>query len=67
MEIKPCPFCGAQPTIEISYEWSGGSSFYAACENPKCPMDGVHVEGMITKQEAIDVWNTRWQPTGRDD
>ena len=53
MKLKPCPFCGEIPTVElIEAVWS------ICCENMDCPADAVCVYE-DTEAEAIKAWNTR--------
>ena len=57
-KLKPCPFCGAYPEIthDVFYDmdfWSIG------CGNDdNCPVIQV-TNDFETKEEAVEVWNTR--------
>lgn len=55
-EVRGCPFCGAEPTIEF---WHGGppSKRMIHCENEKC-----HVNPQTTGRtldHAVENWNYR--------
>jgi hypothetical protein len=55
-KLKPCPFCGEQPTI--SYD-AAGKWFYIECLNDDCPMcvQGVWHTDM---EAATKEWNKRY-------
>ena len=51
-DLLPCPFCGAQPTVERS-EYAGDDDYgeaYAYCPGINCPGSGGG---------TIDAWETR--------
>lgn len=50
-ELKPCPFCGAESSVNYGV---GGTIAYVRCEG--C---GVYSPHFSKKQEAIDFWNAR--------
>ncbi len=54
-ELKPCPFCGGQPEMNLGRY---GDTFRVFCSHPSCK---VHVDthGFPTRQEAAAVWNKR--------
>lgn len=52
-KLKPCPFCGAHAKIETLFD-----DFYVEI------FDGRATRAIYaTKQEAIEAWNKRTQPT----
>lgn len=56
VEARPCPWCGAQPTIQ---PWHGGrpTKKMIACESEECNVS-PQVTGQ-TRHEALERWNTR--------
>lgn len=62
-ELKPCPFCGdiahVHP-IDILNRYN--RRWNVRCDNDKC-IAGVVVRHFDTEQEAIEAWNTRYEPT----
>ena len=51
--IKPCPFCGSEPT-----EIKSLNTCWLRCDNPDCLMT-VNTYSYLTKEQAIEVWNKR--------
>lgn len=52
-DLKPCPFCGKLPTLELE----SSQSWYVHCDNPDCIASPALMSG--TKGGAIEAWNTR--------
>lgn len=50
-ELKPCPFCGGMPKVNI-WTMHGITESRCFCDNEKCPV-------YLSKTIAIDDWNTR--------
>lgn len=53
--IKPCPFCGSQ---ESRYEFVGGINTVGIWKIA-CKSCMVSIQFQDSKQQALDVWNTR--------
>lgn len=60
-ELKPCPFCGREATINHEYSNKTGDWYAVGCLNKSCPMEIVRVTTGLrsTKAEAIEAWNRR--------
>ena len=54
MELKPCPFCGGEATIEPK-NWAGRDYIGVFCNECLIFQDGRSA----TDAEAITAWNTR--------
>ena len=54
--IKPCPFCGVVPKIEIVTLGKNQDVFLLKCTNNYCPSNK---NWGIDKQELINAWNER--------
>ena len=59
-EIKPCPFCGGEAEMEQYQTYSYETVHRMFC--PSCKMSVRCGDGTI-KQELIEAWNTRCEPT----
>lgn len=57
VKLKPCPFCGGKPELEIL---GGGSDigFSISCNKRKC-LEPYAIRS--TKRLAIKAWNRRWK------
>ena len=54
LELKPCPFCGAAPKLEV---WGFGELFTIECNGPAgCGATGPHCE---SQDGAENAWNCR--------
>lgn len=60
-ELKDCPFCGSNAVVVNN----SGAGMYAYCKS--CDAIGTHVpydeDNRTATLEAIEAWNTRYQPT----
>ena len=58
-ELLPCPFCGAEANVS---ECQGRDDrFYIWCDGCCCTVM------YKSKQDAINAWNTRAEPIGREE
>lgn len=55
-DLKPCPFCGKDPS-KTATELRDRPCFYYECGNPKC--HAAEMGWHDTEQEARDAWNNR--------
>ena len=58
--LKPCPFCGAPAS---AWSWNGGarvdcSKWYSDANSVNVHFVGI---GAKTPEEAIKIWNARWE------
>ena len=51
-KIKPCPFCGSDAYIRMTPK----GLYKVICSYPNC---GSHYYGFVSKERAIEEWNTR--------
>lgn len=56
--VKPCPFCGEMPIVEVEPPESTDSSAYIECENPNCDC-GVNTKLFAPVAAAVAAWNKR--------
>lgn len=56
-ELKPCPFCGGNPSSYPGKKYS----WHISCLNSGCPGLAIAVEN--DEQKAIEAWNTRAERT----
>lgn len=65
LSLIPCPSCGEMPAQERYLKYVSGKNktygFWVRCENPKCPMDTVEIDGCETEEEVVQRWNRRWK------
>lgn len=57
-KLKPCPFCGGEAVLENAEQYTtckGWNSVYGV----ECQNCSVQTRGFLTRQEAINSWNTR--------
>ena len=57
--LKPCHVCGADRGLYILEDYEG-LEWYVFCDNCKT---SVHNENAQTKEEAIEIWNKRYERT----
>ena len=59
MELKPCPFCGENPTIRNG-NWGDNELVIIGCESPQCfVMPATSMLMGRSMEEAAYAWNTR--------
>ena len=55
-ELKPCPFCGAEPTLDKVYE-----SVYVWCKNCEARIKPIHSSiDYCAVDLAVEKWNRRF-------
>ena len=59
-DLKQCPFCGSYAYAEENEYIIGNNDFVIRCASVSCPVR-PHVR-RATKTEAIECWNTRYNP-----
>lgn len=70
MKLKPCPFCGQTPTLEVKPMWHGSHGYHGCfeydihCKNCGCRVGlGQNTDIYISSEEAmnnaIKKWNRR--------
>lgn len=70
IELKPCPFCGGEPTMSsYTYSTLGGGyvQFKVECENDNCPAQPTVDWHYWSEAEAAEAWNTRAERTCHDE
>ena len=58
--LKKCPFCGAYPSMMYQYtigDYKNPSPYNVICGN--C---GAEIAWYETEEEAVEAWNTRYEP-----
>jgi len=58
-EMKPCPFCNGEARLVESKLYYG--IFSVMCTQCPAKITAGHDEYGLTKQGAINFWNTRWE------
>jgi len=58
IELKPCPFCGNKPNINIISQWVG-DVFYRECFYVKCNKCKIESKILTCREDAVSDWNTR--------
>jgi Lar family restriction alleviation protein len=56
IDLKPCPFCGAQAELE---EYDNGCVVVCSEYGEKCKCAAYTMSSGNTKEEAIAIWNKR--------
>lgn len=60
IELKPCPFCGGEPTIRALAETANSKAVnYILCLNDNCSVQPSMMKTYSTLEEAIEAWNGR--------
>lgn len=54
-KLKPCPFCGGEPTWDSDAE---NKMWYIRCVFPSCPIRPCTF-GELYKDRVVDMWNQR--------
>lgn len=57
-KLLPCPFCGDE-----AYLYEGKYYNVLGCETIRCHGNWTYSRMYDTKEEAIEAWNTRAEPT----
>ena len=55
-DMKPCPFCGSEATIEHKNVLE---TWIVECSNTNCPASYMIGNDYDTEEEAIEAWNRR--------
>lgn len=55
-ELKPCPFCGSEATINHKVVLE---TWIVECSNISCPASYMIGYDYDTEEEAIEAWNKR--------
>ena len=55
-DLKPCPFCGAQPDTYETPAYDPDES-WVGCENDDCPVNPIAYANVLS--ESIKGWETR--------
>jgi len=62
MELKPCPFCGGQETLEHEENYDAHSFWWIECDDCSCKL-GDYEQGLYEdnpgKERLINDWNRR--------
>lgn len=58
-ELKPCPFCGGEAEVYLAARYEDKDYYHVRCTN-----DCVYTKkARHNENEAIEAWNTRYEPT----
>ena len=61
--LKPCPWCGEEHICLFEVQDEDGSAFAVGCVSEDCPGHVAASWRYITREKAIEVWNTRAERT----
>lgn len=56
--LKPCPFCGGNPTLVSENAFEDGTVWQIYCSNDDCPVQPA-TTGSFFQDETLSDWNTR--------
>ena len=57
-ELKPCPFCGATPTLETFTDMFNRIKYGVECHFADCEIS-PYTAWYADKNDAIEAWNRR--------
>ena len=57
-KLKPCPFCGRVPLVEVSKDFWGTKYYRVACRHTGCGMKPITV-WYAMREAALNDWNRR--------
>lgn len=58
-ELQPCPFCGGEAEVYLAARYEDKDYYHVKCTN-----DCVYTKkAKHNENEAIEAWNTRYEPT----
>ena len=61
-EVKPCPFCGAEPDVVHSNQYETDVAFFK--HSARCPLHPSRVMGFrVLMTPDFEAWNTRYERT----
>lgn len=63
-DLKPCPFCGEQPSSEV--ESNGLGVFWIICDNVNVGGCGCEGPYKPSEEEAAEAWNRREGAAAKD-
>ena len=65
--LKPCPWCGEEHICLFEVQDEDGSAFAVGCVSEDCPGHVAASWRYITREKAIEAWNTRAELTFPDE
>lgn len=63
-ELKPCPFCGSRPVLQMDIryprpECEPRKAYEVVCPNLNCIIGFVDGRYRLTEREIVKLWNRR--------